>query len=87
MARIRANLPPEAVIVDNYMQVDLAGYRVWLHRDRDWQTVRVNLSDFGPTDYTAPLSSFADMEDLLFTFDVGRSGKTGAVYLDHVALQ
>jgi hypothetical protein len=53
----------------------------------DWQTMRVNLSDFEPTDYMGPLSSFADMEELLFTFDVERSGTTGIVYLDNIALQ
>jgi DNA-binding response OmpR family regulator len=42
MARIRANLPPEAVIVDDYMQIDFAGHRVWARRNRDWQQVHLS---------------------------------------------
>ena len=53
----------------------------------DWQMMRVNLSDFGPTSYTAPLSSLSDVEELLFTFDVERSGEIGLVYLDNIALR
>jgi hypothetical protein len=53
----------------------------------DWQTMSVNLSDFGPTSYAPPLSSFTDMEELLFTFDVERSGRTGVIYLDNIALR
>lgn len=52
----------------------------------DWQTMRVNLSDLGPTEYTDPLSSFADMEELLFTFDE-QSGEIRTVYLDNIALR
>ena len=53
----------------------------------DWQTMRVNLSSFGPTDYADPLSSFTDMEELLFTFDANLSGMTGVIYLDNISLQ
>ena len=50
----------------------------------DWQTMSVNLSDFGPTGYTAPLSSFVGMEELVFTFEANRSGTDGVVYLDNI---
>jgi len=53
----------------------------------DWQTKRVNLDDFGSTDYTPPLSTFAEMEELLFTVDVERSGTSDTFYLDNITLQ
>jgi DNA-binding response OmpR family regulator len=37
MARIRANLPPEVIAVDNYILVDLSSRRVWVCRDGRWQ--------------------------------------------------
>ena len=52
----------------------------------DWQTIVVNLSDLEPTGYTDPLSSFTDMEDLLFTFGANESGRTGVIYLDNITL-
>jgi hypothetical protein len=53
----------------------------------EWQTMSVNLSDFGPTEFAYPLSSFTTMEELLFTFDLNRSGKEGVIFLDNVALR
>ena len=53
----------------------------------DWQTMSVNLADFGPTGYTAPLSSFTEMEELVFTFEASRSGTQGIVYLDNITLK
>jgi hypothetical protein len=47
----------------------------------DWQTMSVNLIDFGGS-----LSSFTDMEDLLFTFGANESGRTGVIYLDNITL-
>jgi len=52
----------------------------------DWQTMSVNLRDFGPS-YADPLSSFTDMEELVFTFEASQSGKTGVIYLDNIALR
>jgi hypothetical protein len=53
----------------------------------DWQTIIVNLSDLESTGYTDPLSSFTDMEDLLFTFGANESGRTGTIYLDNITLR
>jgi DNA-binding response OmpR family regulator len=39
MARIRANLPPEVKVVDDYILVDSPGLRVWVCRDGRWQKV------------------------------------------------
>jgi two-component system response regulator MtrA len=36
-ARIRANLPHEVIIVDDYILFDYAGRRVWVCRDGRWQ--------------------------------------------------
>jgi len=52
----------------------------------DWQTMSVNLRDFGPS-YANPLSSFTDMEELVFTFEASQSGKAGVIYLDNIALR
>ena len=51
-----------------------------------WQTMSVNLADFGPTGYTDPLSSLTEMEELVFTFEASRSGTQGVVYLDNIVL-
>lgn len=48
----------------------------------DWHTMSVDLADLGPTGYTAPLSSFAGMEELVFVFEASKSGAHGVVYLD-----
>jgi len=53
----------------------------------EWQTVTVNLRDFGPTGYTAQLSSLTAMEEVVFTFEAKQSGATGVVYLDNVGFK
>jgi hypothetical protein len=53
----------------------------------DWQTMSVNLGDFGSTGYTSALSSLTDMKELVFTFEASQSGKTGVIYLDNIALR
>jgi DNA-binding response OmpR family regulator len=37
MARIRANLPPEVFVVDDYILFDSAGRKVWVCQDGKWQ--------------------------------------------------
>jgi two-component system response regulator MtrA len=46
MARIRANLPPEVIVVDDYLQIDFAGYGVWVKRDGKWQEVHLQRLQF-----------------------------------------
>jgi DNA-binding response OmpR family regulator len=41
IARIRANLPPEVIIVDERLQVDFTNRKVWVKRDGDWQVVHL----------------------------------------------
>jgi hypothetical protein len=48
----------------------------------NWQTMRVNLRDF-----EGSLSSFTDMEELVFVFEVNGSRKTGVIYLDDITLR
>jgi hypothetical protein len=48
----------------------------------DWQTMSVNLGDF-----EGSLSSFTDMEELVFVFEANGSRKTGVIYLDDIALR
>jgi hypothetical protein len=48
----------------------------------DWQTMGVNLRDF-----EGSLSSFTDMEELVFTFEANGSRKTGVIHLDNIALR
>lgn len=52
----------------------------------DWRSMSVPLSDFEPTGYTAPLSSFTQMEELVFTFE-SKFGSAGVVYLDNIAFR
>ena len=46
IARIRANLPPEVLIVDNYLCVDLAGSQVFVKRAESWQEVHLARLEF-----------------------------------------
>jgi len=46
MARIRANLPPEVIVVDDYIQVDFAGHRVWVKQDGNWQETHLQRLQF-----------------------------------------
>lgn len=48
----------------------------------DWQTMSVNLRDL-----EGSLSSFTDMEELVFTFEANESGKMGVIYLDNITLR
>jgi hypothetical protein len=48
----------------------------------DWQTTSVNLRGF-----EGSLSSFTDMEELIFVFEANGSRKTGMIYLDNIALR
>jgi DNA-binding response OmpR family regulator len=41
MARIRANLPCEVLVADNYILVDSSSRRVWVCRDKSWQEVHL----------------------------------------------
>jgi hypothetical protein len=51
-----------------------------------WKSVSLSLTDFDPTGYTAPLSSFSGMEELVFAFEVSESGSQGVVYLDNITV-
>ena len=50
----------------------------------NWQTVDLALKDFGSPGWAAPLSSYEDLEELVFTFEVGPAGTDGVVYLDDI---
>jgi DNA-binding response OmpR family regulator len=41
MARIRANLPPEVVVVDDCLLIDDSSRRVWICQDGRWQEVHL----------------------------------------------
>jgi hypothetical protein len=53
----------------------------------DWLTRSVPLSEFGSTGFAEPLSSMDSMDELVFTFEVLKSGTDGTVYLDNVRLE
>jgi DNA-binding response OmpR family regulator len=46
LARIRANLPPEVIVVDDYLLVDSPGHRVWVCRDGRWQEIHLQPLQF-----------------------------------------
>jgi two-component system, OmpR family, alkaline phosphatase synthesis response regulator PhoP len=46
VARIRVNLPPEVLIVDDYLCVDLAGFQVFIKRAERWQKVHLPPLEF-----------------------------------------
>jgi DNA-binding response OmpR family regulator len=46
IARIRANLPPEILTVDNYLCVDLAGSQVFVWRAENWREVHLQRLEF-----------------------------------------
>ena len=52
----------------------------------EWEPVTVGLSDFVPTDWPeySKLSSWQDMQGLVFTFELRYSGSSGVVYLDNI---
>jgi DNA-binding response OmpR family regulator len=41
MARIRANLPPETIVIDDRLLVDSSSRRAWVCRDGRWQEVHL----------------------------------------------
>lgn len=49
-----------------------------------WQTMDVPLSDFEPTPGYDPLETWEGMQELVFTFERGRAGQQGVVYLDNI---
>jgi hypothetical protein len=49
-----------------------------------WKTISVALADFGPAGYGRPVSSWSEMEELVFTFESSRAGRRGVVYLDNI---
>jgi DNA-binding response OmpR family regulator len=46
LARIRANLPPQVVEVDDYIRVDFNSWRVWVNRNAEWQEVALQPLQF-----------------------------------------
>jgi two-component system response regulator RegX3 len=46
MARIRANLPPEVIVVDDCILIDRSAWKVWVCRDRRWQEVHLQRLQF-----------------------------------------
>jgi two-component system alkaline phosphatase synthesis response regulator PhoP len=46
IARIRANLPPEVLMIDNYLCVDLAGFQVFVSRAEKWLEVHLPPLEF-----------------------------------------
>ena len=55
--------------------------------EASWETISIPFADFGPTGYAPPLSSFLEMEELVFTFEASKSGRQGVVYLDHIVFE
>lgn len=52
----------------------------------DWQRVNVNLNEFVPFDDETAAPCFEAMEELVFTFELAKSGAEGIVYLDNIIL-
>jgi hypothetical protein len=52
-----------------------------------WQTISLDLEDFGSPDWAAPLSSYEDVEELVFTFEFPPAGTNGVVYLDNILFE
>ncbi|MGD9099719.1 MAG: response regulator transcription factor [Anaerolineae bacterium] len=46
IARIRANLPPEVIVANNYILFDYSSRRVWVCRDGSWQEVHLQPLQF-----------------------------------------
>ena len=49
-----------------------------------WRTLGVKLDDFGSAGYAVPVSSWQDVDELVFTFEAGSSGRQGLVFLDNI---
>jgi hypothetical protein len=52
----------------------------------DWQQVNMNLNEFVPFDDETAVPCFEAMEELVFTFELAKSGAEGIVYLDNIIL-
>jgi DNA-binding response OmpR family regulator len=46
LARVRANLPPEIILVDDYLKVDFVAYQVWIKPDKQWEQVQLQPLQF-----------------------------------------
>jgi two-component system, OmpR family, alkaline phosphatase synthesis response regulator PhoP len=46
IARIRANLPPEVLLIDDYLCIDLKGEQVYIKRAGKWQEVHLTRLEF-----------------------------------------
>jgi DNA-binding response OmpR family regulator len=46
ISRIRANLPPEVIIVDNYLCVDFVGFQVYVRQGGSWQEIQLKRLEF-----------------------------------------
>ena len=46
IARIQANLPPEVLVIDDYLCVDMAGSQVFIRRGKNWQEVHLQRLEF-----------------------------------------
>ena len=46
LARIRANLPPQVIVIDNYIQIDFITRRVWVKQEDEWQEVHFQRLQF-----------------------------------------
>lgn len=49
-----------------------------------WQTLSVKLADFRSAGYGSPLSSWQGLDELVFTFEAGPSGRQGLIFLDNL---
>lgn len=57
--------------------------------DTNWRTFTVSMADFGPTGFPGipPLSSWENIEELVFTFESDHAGNDGVVYIDNVRFE
>lgn len=56
--------------------------RIFPHTTSDWETLSFLLEDFEP-----PLSSWADMEELVLTFEAALAGNLGTVQVDNILFE
>jgi len=53
----------------------------------EWQTVSARLADFGFAGYGKPVSSWQDMEELVFTVESNQAGGQGLIRLDNIRFE
>ena len=55
----------------------------------DWKPHRISLADFGPTGFpnTPPLSSWENIEELVFTVESDHAGHEGTFYIDNIRFE